>query len=320
MHTLNRKLSSLALRLNYWFGNYRDTLWLIGDGRSGTTWVSSLINFDSYYREMFEPFHPTMVREMDFLLPHQYVRPDEKNERLEKISRQIFNGSFTNPRVDNKSRPRVYKGLLIKDIFASLFARWASDLFPEVKIVLLIRHPYSVALSKAKKLGKKWYWGLDLKALLEQRTLFDDYLHPFNEIIQKTSKEDDPFQKLVLLWAVNNYVPLRQFKKEQIHILFYEDVFLNPQKEISEVLTYAGRTAPNLNTDLFDKAFITPSRVSGNDSNIIKGSSPIDPWKHELSSKQIMEGEKILEYFGLHELYNEDGLPDQKAIKSFQLI
>ncbi len=85
MQTLKRKLSSLALRMNYWFGNYKDVLWLIGDGRSGTTWVSSLINFDSHYREMFEPFHPAMVGEMDFLLPHQYVRPGDKHQKLEQI-------------------------------------------------------------------------------------------------------------------------------------------------------------------------------------------------------------------------------------------
>ncbi len=194
------------------------------------------------------------------------------------------------------------------------------DLFPEVKVVLLIRHPFSVALSKAKALNKKWYWGLDLMSLLEQRTLFDDHLQPHSEIIQKTSKEGDPFLNLVLLWAVINYVPLRQFKKDELHILFYEDVSLNPQKEISEVLKFAGRKGFNLNKEKFDRAFVTPSWVSGKDSNIKKGNSTIDPWKHELSSKQIMEGEKILEHFNLHNLYNQDGLPDHMALKSFLQI
>ena len=32
--------------------------WMVGSGRSGTTWLASLINADHTMREVFEPVHP----------------------------------------------------------------------------------------------------------------------------------------------------------------------------------------------------------------------------------------------------------------------
>ena len=35
----------------------RASVFLLGDGRSGTTWFSELVNFEGNYWEVFEPFH-----------------------------------------------------------------------------------------------------------------------------------------------------------------------------------------------------------------------------------------------------------------------
>ena len=69
--------------------------WAMGDGRSGTTWVADIINHDKRYREMFEPFHPNRVTDMDFILTHQYMRKDENNGKLELLAKDIFVGKFT---------------------------------------------------------------------------------------------------------------------------------------------------------------------------------------------------------------------------------
>jgi hypothetical protein len=51
-----------ALVANYCAGRFRyPIVWVIGDGRSGTTWLMELINWRKTYREMFEPFHPRFV-------------------------------------------------------------------------------------------------------------------------------------------------------------------------------------------------------------------------------------------------------------------
>lgn len=139
LNRIKPKLVSLSrkgiLKANYYLNNYNEVIWLIGDGRSGTTWVSDLINHEKSYREMFEPFHPMLVRDANFIIPHQYMRRDGSNEDLEAFSAKVFSGKYTHERLDSENRSLRYSGLLIKDIFANLMSHWAVSQFQQVKPV-----------------------------------------------------------------------------------------------------------------------------------------------------------------------------------------
>jgi len=296
-----------SLIANYWLNNYREVIWLIGDGRSGTTWVSDLINHDKSYREMFEPFHPRLVNGMNFLLPHQYIRPGDSNKQLEKIASDVFSGKFRNPRVDSDNRPLFYKGLLIKDIFANLFSYWASLHFAKVKIILLIRNPFSVALSKYKL--KNWFWATEPLDLLKQYPLYEDYLHPFEDLIRRTSREGNYVSCQILIWSIINYVPLRQFKQGQIQVIFYEEVFVKPSQEVSKIFRFVRPTNENHFMALGRESVNRLSRVAGPHSNVTRGTSPITSWKNELTSHQIDAGLNILQCFGFADLYDDNSMP-----------
>src|ERR1700741_5489916 len=103
-------------------GNYRERLWLIGDGRSGTPWVANLLNHRGGYRQLFEPFHPRMVSAASFLRPHQYLRADGTDERLHALASEGFSGRFVPPHVDTANRALAYRGLLLQDLLAHLVA------------------------------------------------------------------------------------------------------------------------------------------------------------------------------------------------------
>ena len=309
---ISQRVSDFALITNYWLNNYAEVIWVIGDGRSGSTWVSSLINHDKRYREMFEPFHPQLVSGMNFLLPHQYIRPRDSNKQLEMIASRVFSGRFKNRRVDSESHSLFYKGLLIKDIFANLFSCWVSVHFPEVKIILLIRNPFSVALSKYKL--KNWFWVTDPLELLEQHALYEDYLQPFEDLIRKISSEGNYLLRQILIWSIINYVPLCQFKRGQIHLIFYEDVFTNPSHEISKVFGFIKPHMGNRPVDLDRESVDRPSRFSEHESNIVRGTMPVTSWKNELTSRQIDAGCEILQCFGFADLYNDNGMPNRQAL------
>ena len=307
-------IRSQVLLANYKLNNYKEVLWLIGDGRSGTTWVSNLINYNKEYRDMFEPFHPKIVKEASFLLPDQYVRAEDTNDQLEKFANEVFSGRFTHLRVDPANRSISYKGLLIKDIYANLFSYWVYTHFENVKIVLLIRNPFSVALSKYKI--RDWFWMNDPMSLLNQPKLYEDYLQPFEDIIIETSKKNDFILNQILIWSIINYIPIRQFSPGQIHIVFYEDIFTNPNLETSKILQFSkGNIDINL-LKLDEKTIKHHNRVMGTESNIIKGKSPITSWKNELSSTQIENGQKILDCFGFAELYNDESMPNRFVLDS----
>jgi len=229
-------IERMILNINYLLNNYKEVVWLLGDGRSGTTWVSNLIKEEKLYREMFETFHPLLVDKFSFLLPHQYMRPEVSNERFKQFSSDVFSGKFTHPRVDFSNHSLVYKGLILKDIFANLFAYWVSIRFPQIKIILLLRNPFSVAISKNRK--KEWYWLTEPLNLLEQPDLYEDYLVPFADIIRDVSDDIDYITSQVLIWSIINYVPLRQFKPDKIHIVFYEDMLINPNHEVAKIFHF----------------------------------------------------------------------------------
>ena len=308
-------VKKIVLTANYWNKNYKEVIWLIGDGRSGTTWLSDLINHDNRYRSMFEPFHSQSVK---FLKPHQYMRPDAANKPLEKMASDVFSGKYTGRRVDRYNHSFVYKGLLIKDIFANLFACWASVRFPNIKIVLLIRNPFSVALSKLKKKGA--FWAVEPLEFLEQHSLYEDYLLPFENLIRETSGHKDFILSQILIWAIVNYIPLRQFKPGQIHMVFYEDLYAQPDFEISKISRFIRPGAENRQIKLDRHIVNQPSRVSGAQSNLTLGLSPVTSWKNELTSRKIDAGLRILESFGFEQLYNDNSMPDKNEFNKIKAI
>jgi hypothetical protein len=310
---LKQATRTAVLKANYLLGNYDEVIWMIGDGRSGTTWVSDLINYDKRYREMFEPFHPKLIHDMDFIIPHQYMRQHESNKKLTALTSNILNGKFTNPRVDSENRRLLYSGLLIKDIFANLLCYWAVSQFPKTKPVLLIRNPFAVALSKYKK--KSWFWATEPMDLLSQSALRKDYLLPFENEIERVSKENNYILNQVLVWSIINYVPLCQFEPGGIHIFFYENIYKNPRKEISKLIHFVRNEPASTSVTVPEDVVKRPSRVAGSESNILSGTSPVSSWMNELEPKLIDDGLKILQIFGFENLYDDMSMPNREALR-----
>jgi len=307
-----------VIKANYLLNNYREIIWLLGDGRSGTTWVCDLINHDKTYREMFEPFHPKYVSDVSFIMPHQYIRPYELDEKIKKIANDIFSGKFTHERVDSANRSLLYKGIIVKDIFANLLCYSVWLQFQKVKPVLLLRNPFAVSLSKLKK--KSWFWTTEPLDFLDQKDLYADYLFPFEDLIRQTSAKRDYILNQILIWSIINYIPLRQFNIGSIHICFYEKIYTYPKEEIYRIIKFV-KDSPNINLDevKLSKVVNRPSRVAGKGSNLLAGTSPITSWKDEIPPKIIDDGFNILQYFGFENLYNENSMPNEDVIKEIHI-
>lgn len=286
-----------------------EVLWLIGEGRSGTTWIANLLNYDRRYRELREPFHPFKVEAMRFLQLHQYIRPDEENMALYAIAEQVFRGELRHPKVDLDEPNYPYQGLLIKDIFANLFAYWVALRFSHIKIVLLMRNPFSVALSKQRK--QQWIWLTNPMALLNQETLYTDYLHPFADLIRRMCEHNDYIVNQILIWAIVHYVPLCQFGVETLPIVFYEEVYLNPCAEIATLL---GHNTLQLDETLVRQA----SRSTRKEDTIMRGASPLTSWQHELTAQQLDLGLQTLDAFGLAAVYDGSPMPNRQGLSKFQ--
>src|SRR3712207_9472155 len=89
--TLSRLFGTLHVDL----GDHRNSVFLAGSGRSGTTWVAEIINHRNGYRLVFEPFHPGRVGICGSFRRKQYLRPDDRREAYLGPARRILTGGVT---------------------------------------------------------------------------------------------------------------------------------------------------------------------------------------------------------------------------------
>ncbi|MCI0561838.1 MAG: sulfotransferase domain-containing protein [Nitrososphaera sp.] len=296
---LKRLIRKLEFRDRFFFdfSDHRNTVFLTGTGRSGTTWVEDIINFNGAYRLMFEPFHSRKVPALAEWRYRQYLRPENRDERFLQPASRILNGTIRHPWIDRYNRTLFARRRLIKDIRAQLILKWIQRNFPDISLILLLRHPCAVAHSKMK-LG----WSTHLEEFLDQDELMEDFLRPFEKYIRAAA---DPYEKHIFLWCIENFVPLKQFRHGEMHMTFYEHLCTRPDREAARLLEYVRQP---VSPRVF-KVIRKPSALARPHSAVVSGSSLIDTWRTYTSVEQVTRAREILGIFGLDAVYGEDSLP-----------
>lgn len=308
-----------------------NVIWLVGSGRSGTTWVSNLINYHGTYQYMFEPLHhfvqKNIPRRQPFLFP-----PSGKNTPHRQMFEQIFSGQLKHKWTDQFcSSASEYKGLLVKDIFGHMCLDWVHQWFPHVKIVFLLRHPFAVALSQMRL---RWRSYNVYHYLFNDPQLYANFLYPYQNVV---SLAKGTFEKHILSWAIVNRMALQQINSEQMHVAFYEDTCLNFEDEMYRLFTYLGDTTyqqegvrgshDSNNTQIENRCpldprlleqYRTPSALARKDSAVNQGCDLVDVRKNQLTEAQKYRGDNILREFGLDNIYNSQSLtPNLKGLNDF---
>ena len=121
---INRKATSgsraALCAINRWLGRFEDKLLVIGEGRSGTTWLANLLNFDNHYRMLFEPFQTENFRPpMSYQSEYPFPDSDGSDAVLRHIQK-VIRGDFISGHANVQFPKTLYRGLLIKDISAQL--------------------------------------------------------------------------------------------------------------------------------------------------------------------------------------------------------
>lgn len=296
-HPVARALAPVSGVLNRALGGPATVVWMIGDGRSGSSWVADLLARTCNYRQLFEPFHPVKVRKFDQYTLNHYQRPGSRNDDLKTRLQDVFAGHVLNRRVNQDANRLLYQGLLVKDVFATLFAAWAVEQFPNVRPVLQVRHPFAVAVSKARKPG--WHWTPGPTALLEQQALVEDHLAPHADFLVEIEALGDPVLNHVAVWTVLHYCLFRDLDARQMHIVPYRRIVRDPDNEIRRLLAYLGEEGadPYLDPELLCRA----ARYS-DEANVKRSRNR--SWAEELTTEQISRGTEVLERFGLDRLYD----------------
>jgi Sulfotransferase family len=275
-------------------GDHKNSVFLAGSGRSGTTWLSGIINHSGGYRYVFEPFNPAKVGAFGHFESKQYLRPDDRRTEFLEPARLALTGALGNPWTDRFNETFVARRRLIKDIRANLLLAWMRANFPGMPIVLLLRHPCAVVTSRLA-LG----WKDNLKETMEQEELLEDFLLPMQAEIRAAR---DDFERHLFLWCIDNYVPLKQFGRGEVHLTFYEELLVNPERELRSLFDFLGE---NLDDHVYAK-LARPSPLSRKNAPV----PSLDGWRGRVSARQLERTGEILALFGLDGIYAEDPMPD----------
>lgn len=288
-------------------GGPADAVFLAGTERSGTTWVAESVNYASDYRFMFEPFWPQQVPASSPITPQEYIRPGDRSPAREQAASTILSGNIRNRWVDRYHRNVIARKRLIKDVRSNLYLKWLNQLFPKMPIILLMRHPCAVAKSQIER---KHGFASTEKTFLSQPDLIDDFLQPF---VADIRHEHSPFEDRIFRWCIQNYVPLKQFGRGEIHVVFYENLCVNAEAEFSRLLDYLHRP---FEADLLTAA-ARPSPMSQQDSAVNTAADMIDSWRDAVSPANVSAAGDIMKLFGLDGLYGAASMPSAEALSQF---
>ena len=192
----------------------------------------------------------------------------------------------------------------MKEIRANLALKWLHDNFPEVPIILIVRHPCAVVLSRME-LG--WATDHDIEPFLSQPQLVEDYLGPYMNLIRSAKNSEE---KHAVIWSISNLVPLKQFRSGELKVVYYEDLCTQPEMELPGIFEaigcqYSGSLITSSNQ---------PSQTTRRASAVVTGTNKIGNWKKKLSPTQIDNILQVVQAFGLGHLYGESALPLNKTV------
>ena len=275
-------------------GDPRSSVFLAGSGRSGTTWLSEIINHRRGYRYVFEPFNPREVDSFGHFRTKQYLRPEDRREKFLEPARLALTGRLRDRWTDRFNGRIVARRRLIKDIRANLLLGWMRANFPGMPIILLFRHPCAVVASRLA-LG----WKDHLSETMEQRELVEDFLFSMEAEI-RAAKGD--FERHLFLWCIENYVPLKQFRPQEVHLTFYENLLARPEAELQSLFASLGED--------FDERVYRRLRRPSPLSRKNTPSPSLEGWRTRVSANQLERTIEILGLFGLDHLYGEGAMPD----------
>jgi hypothetical protein len=280
----------------------KKNIFVAGTARSGTTWLGDVIASQMPCRIMFEPFNPDLVPEYSDFNYFQYIHPDSENPDFYTFAQKIFTGKIRNRWIDHQNERIFSEYRLIKEIRANLVLKWLYDHFPEISMIFLIRHPCAVVASRME-LG--WATENDIRPFTSQPDLIQDHLGPYMDLI-KTVKTIE--EKHAIIWSVSNLVPLRQFRPNELKIVYYENLCVQPQTEMISIFHSIGQKPVEPVINKIDR----PSQTARVTSAIVNGTDKITAWEKKLSPLQIENILQIVDKFNLSHLYGSSHLPLNK--------
>ena len=309
--------------------DWRKAIFVSSGARTGSTWVSQLINFRNEYRYMYEPFfvRPLGPPDLARTLPDnriQYVRPDDRDATMRRQAEFILSGEFRHPHVDQYNTRFLCDKRLVKEVKSNLWVRWVHQNFPGVPVILLLRHPIPTIMSRFAD-----YFGADPSQrdrfdsdpqarhahyrtlVFGQQPLVDDHLAPLRGALESA---ETVMEQRTAVWCIQNYVPLRQFGPGEVFITFYESFCVDAENEIRRLHAFLGEEIDEAGLARFLERVRLPSSNSRYKGKTLDGMKMASSWRMRANDDDVKQAQTMLSAFGLDAIYDAaEPLPNVDA-------
>ena len=302
------------------------TVFLSSGARTGSTWVAEVINFENDYRFLFEPFssfaalRPSWAPRLEPDDRLRYIRPDCDDGELIEQATRVVSGRIRHPEVDqyNYNARISFDRRLVKETKSNLYLKWLHRCFPQMKLLLLLRHPIPTVLSRMHGIA-----GVDhSRRLAEYRTLMfgqpeliEDHLAPFRAVLEAAASD---VEQRLAVWCVQNFVPLRQFVAGEIHVMFYETLCIDPAGELRRLYAYLGQDLDEKKLARSLDRLRRPSSTIHRDVKVFpEGWDVISRWQREATSDDVAAAKRMLGAFGLDAIYGDGPMPNVDGSLAF---
>jgi len=164
----------------------------------------------------------------------------------------------------------------------------------------MIRHPCAVVLERIKL-----RWGSHLDEFLTQKKLMEDFLAPYEDFIQDIIKEGKKHKEYAIMWAIENFIPLKWIPNRPWFLITYEEFFINRTQLLKKLFQYLGY---KYSKKIEKESYKPSSTAAAKDKIEIEQKLTLSKWQHELSKQEIKDILDIIEKFEVS-LYNSDIIP-----------
>jgi hypothetical protein len=319
---------------------------IAGSGRSGTTWILDAIARANDLNTVFEPLQWLGVPAAK-PFANRYIRNDAEEGELRSFMDQVFSGKLNTLWTKYRILPetllwpkngplRRKTGILksyyiqlfnnyikfkkikfekaaVKFIRANLMLGWLSKNYG-YKIIYIIRHPAAVIASKLRLSGRHWQHEQLLKLYLNDKQLMDDHLKNYKKLFNNSL---NPITGQTLIWCIENSLPLKEAKKNDYCVVFYEDLILNSDNEWKRIIE-AAQLANIPKSDYLRKPS-QQARVIEGIKHKAYDKEHISNWMNAFTKQQLKDINYILDSFNMH-IYNVfELMPNHNAFKKIKL-
>lgn len=281
-------------------------IWVVGYARSGTTWLAQTLNTAYRYRLLFEPFHP---RSAPSAKPYPTPGLARESADFRRFVEDVFAGNVSNNWINMFPTGYVHRGNLVKDINGHLLLPWIDVRFPEIRKILILRHPFAVALSLLGR--QKFEYLRDPNVLLGAVAETCTWLGDTHWAIVREASSD--FERQVAIWCMATRSAMEGVPANRLHIVFYEDLLASPGPTLARLVNYLGDDDQRRVTVMLRRVH-RPSSTTQSKSKTLANATPHD-WTAAVGSERIAGAYQILNEFGLADVYRQNGAPSSVGIE-----